>query len=120
MKDQVNIAVLGVGYWGKKLLSEYVPLAKSDPKVNLLMVCDVQEQNLMYCNETLNIHQEKLTMDYKKVLSSNKVDAVHICTPNETHFQICKEALSSNWEMIVAIQTVIHTLGIDILVDVGF
>ncbi len=101
MKDQVNIAVLGVGYWGKKLLSEYIPLAKSDPKVNLLMVCDVQEQNLMYCNETLNIPQEKLTMDYKKVLSSNKVDAVHICTPNETHFQICKEALNSNKHVLL-------------------
>lgn len=101
MKDQVNIAVLGVGYWGKKLLSEYVPLARSDPKINLLMVCDVQEQNLIFCNETLNIPQEKLTMDYKKVLSSNKVDAVHICTPNETHFQICKEALSSNKHVLL-------------------
>lgn len=109
LKDSVNIAVIGVGYWGKKVLSEYLQLVRSDPKINLSMVCDVQEQKVMYCNEAINITEEKLTMDYKQVLSSNKVDAVHICTPNETHYQICKEALSAGKHVLIEKPMALHS-----------
>ena len=31
--------------------------------------------------------------DHRKLLDDTKIDAVHICTPNATHYQIAKEAL---------------------------
>jgi len=93
LKDLVNVAVIGAGYWGKKVISEYLALAKDDPRTSLLRVCDVQDQNLQHCAEVFQISKDKLDKSYKEVLNSSDVDAVHICTPNETHYQICKEAL---------------------------
>ena len=101
MKDSVNVAVIGAGYWGKKVTKEYLQLARSDPKANLLLVCDLQDQNLKCCNETFHIPKKKLIMDYKQVIGSSDVDAVHICTPNETHYEICKEALSADKHVLL-------------------
>jgi predicted dehydrogenase len=101
LKDSVNVAVIGAGYWGKKVIKEYTQLSRSDPKVNLLMVCDLNDENLRYCSEAFHIPEKRLTMDHKQALSSNNVDAVHICTPNETHHQICKEALSARKHVLL-------------------
>lgn len=93
MKDNCNVAVIGAGYWGKKVINEYLQLAKENANVDLSMVCDVKDENLMYCREKFGVSREKLMPNYEEVLSSNNVDAVHICTPNETHHEICKQAL---------------------------
>jgi predicted dehydrogenase len=93
LKDPVNVAVIGAGYWGKKVISEYLALAKDDPSTSLLRVCDVQDQNLRDCGEVFQIPKDRLGKSYKELLNSSDIDAVHICTPNETHYQICREAL---------------------------
>lgn len=93
MKDSVNIAVIGAGYWGKKVIQEYLRLARTSPEVDLSLVCDVRDRELKCCNELFDLRETELTRDYKEVLDSDEVTAVHICTPNETHFKICREAL---------------------------
>jgi UDP-N-acetylglucosamine 3-dehydrogenase len=93
VKDLMNVAVIGAGYWGKKVIKEYLELGKSDSHVGLSMVCDLSDENLRYCNDVLGVSKDKLTRDYLQVLGSRDIDAVHICTPNETHHQICREAL---------------------------
>jgi len=108
MKDSVNVAVIGAGYWGKKVLREYLQLARSDSKVNLLMVCDLQDENLRYCNKEFHILAKNLTKEYKEVVGSNDVDAVHICTPNETHYQMCKEALSADKHVLLEKPMALH------------
>jgi len=93
MEDEVNLAVIGAGYWGKKVLAEYVQLAKTDPNVTVSMVCDLRDDNLEHCCRAFQIPKENLAKDYRAALQSKEVNAVHICTPNETHYPICKEAL---------------------------
>jgi len=39
MTDRVGVAVIGAGYWGKKLVSEYLP-AEKNGKIKLVKVCD--------------------------------------------------------------------------------
>jgi predicted dehydrogenase len=101
MEDKVNIAVIGAGYWGKKVIREYVQLARSTPEVDLSMVCDLADENLTYCGEVLKVPEDKLAGDYRKALDSDDVNAVHICTPNETHYRICKEALKANKHVLL-------------------
>ena len=93
MKDSFAVAVIGAGYWGRKVINEYLQLARGNAKVDLSMVCDIKDENLEYCREKLDISEEKLKLNYKEVFDSSSVDAVHICTPNETHHEICKQAL---------------------------
>jgi len=108
LKDSVNVAVIGAGYWGKKVIREYLQLDRSDPRVNLLMVCDLKDENLRCCNEEFHISKKKLVRDHKEVLASNDVDAVHICTPNETHHQICKEALGAGKHVLLEKPMALH------------
>jgi len=108
LKDLVNVAVIGAGFWGKKVIREYLQLARSDPKVNLLMVCDLNDENLRCCNKEFHIPAKNLIKEYKEVVGSKDVDAVHICTPNETHHQICKEALSANKHVLLEKPMALH------------
>jgi len=97
--QEVNVAVIGAGYWGKKVLYEYVQLARKRPDVKLLAVCDLLDENLEYCQKHFGLPY--MTKDYKEVLLNHEVNAVNICTPNETHFEICKAALEAGKHVLL-------------------
>jgi len=42
-----NVGVIGVGYWGRKIVDEYTKVEE----VNLIGVSDLDEKNLAFCNE---------------------------------------------------------------------
>lgn len=97
----VNLAVIGAGYWGQKMVAEYLQLAKVNSGFNLVQVCDLKEENLRYCRDVLHVAPEKLGSDFEGVLKSPDVDAVHICTPNETHHKFGLTALSMGKNVLV-------------------
>jgi len=96
---KLNVAVIGVGYWGKKVVSEYAQLAKRNASVSLHSVCDLSEENLKYCKGNYDVPY--VTKYHKEVIASPEIDAVHICTPNETHYEICREALDAGKHVLV-------------------
>jgi len=95
---KINIGVVGVGYWGKKIVHEYVQLGKQNSLVDLHAVCDLLEDNLKYCE---NYAIPNMAKYHKEVTFSPDVDAVNVCTPNETHYQICREALEAGKHVLV-------------------
>jgi UDP-N-acetylglucosamine 3-dehydrogenase len=97
----VNLAVIGAGYWGRKVTSEYMQLSKQDLNFNLAKVCDLKDDNLLFCKENLNVEKEKLSNELDDVLESGEIDAVHICTPNETHFAFAYRALSKGKNVLL-------------------
>jgi predicted dehydrogenase len=108
LKDNFNVAVIGAGYWGRKVISEYLQLAKENANVDLSMICDVKDDNLTYCREKFGVSGEKLRTSYQEALSSDDVDAVHICTPNETHHEICKQALLAGKHVLLEKPMAMH------------
>jgi UDP-N-acetylglucosamine 3-dehydrogenase len=116
--DKLNVAVIGVGYWGKKIASEYDLMSKTDPSVNLIGVCDVFDENLKFCKEKYDISYLAKTPD--EILSNPEIDAVHICTPSVTHYDICKEALNSGKHVIVEKPMTLDSLEAMKLVDLAF
>jgi UDP-N-acetylglucosamine 3-dehydrogenase len=96
---KTNVAVIGVGYWGKKIVCEYSELAKRNSNVNLSAVCDLSKENLQFCNENYNIPY--VCSSLGEVLSCPEIDAVNICTPSETHFKISKAALEAGKHVLV-------------------
>jgi UDP-N-acetylglucosamine 3-dehydrogenase len=101
MEKNLDIAVLGAGYWGRKVIAEYLQLAAINPKVTLSKVCDMKDENLEYCSEVLRVDKAKLDSDYDTLLSSGDVDALHICTPNETHHKFCLAALNAGKHVLL-------------------
>ena len=92
--DNLKVGVIGAGRWGKKHIDEYSKMKG----VELLWVSDVSEDALKYCKEEYDI--KNISTDYNDVLSSD-VDAVSICTSNETHYKVCKDALLSGKNVLV-------------------
>jgi len=97
--SKINIGVIGAGYWGKKIASEYNQLSKKDSRVSLHSVCDLLEDNLIFCKAKQNASH--VTKCYNDVLSSSEIDAIHVCTPNETHYELCRAALDAKKHVLV-------------------
>jgi len=91
---KIKIGVIGAGRWGKKHLEEYLKIKD----VDLAWVSDLSKENLRLCQEQYNI--KNVTNNYKDLLSSD-VEALSICTSNETHFEICKDALNAGKHVLV-------------------
>src|SRR5512136_2639676 len=60
MIKPVGVAVIGAGYWGTKLVREYM-LAQQKGNVKLVKVCDSSLAALVACKEQLPIDEELLT-----------------------------------------------------------
>ena len=101
MANDLNIAVIGAGYWGRRVIPEYMQLSNLNPRVKLAKVCDLKGENLDYCAKTLGVEEEKLYLDYEALLSSSDVDAFHICTPNDTHHKFGLAALNAGKHVLI-------------------
>lgn len=94
MDSQINLILFGSGYWGSKLASEYLLLKKENTNFNFLGVVDPDKDRLSSIGSKLNLPSSMLFTDVDKCLANPDVNAIHIATPNETHFRIAYEGLS--------------------------
>ncbi|MDD1777556.1 MAG: Gfo/Idh/MocA family oxidoreductase [Candidatus Helarchaeota archaeon] len=90
----VNIAVIGIGEWGKN----HVRVVKEIKDFNLSCICDVNDKNLEKMKE---IHKIKTITDYREILENDDIKAVTICTPSDTHYKIAKQALEAQKHVLV-------------------
>jgi len=118
MKNPVRVAVIGAGYWGKKVINEYLRLMKN-ANAELSRVCDFKTDNLVFCKDRYGIPSKALTTDYREVFSLEDIDAVHICTPNETHYSIALEALKSGKHILIEKPLTLETKHAYDLVDLA-
>jgi len=92
---RIEVAVLGVGYWGKKIVDEYTNI----PGVKVKAVSDQMDKNLEFCRDRYGI--ENLYHDYREVLKDDDITAVNVCLPNSLHYQACKDALDAGKHVLV-------------------
>ncbi|UCF49682.1 MAG: Gfo/Idh/MocA family oxidoreductase, partial [Thermoplasmatales archaeon] len=81
----MNIGVIGVGYWGKKVVGEYLDLA-TEGVIDKVGICDAREDILKSYKNNNNVNI--IEKDYKKFVSNNSIDAVHICVNNNNHYLV--------------------------------
>jgi len=91
----INVAVMGAGYWGRKIVDEYCNI----PSVCLKAVSDIMEENLDFCRTRYGV--ENLYKDYREVLEDETIAAVNVCLPNQLHHKVCKEALEAGKHVLV-------------------
>lgn len=115
--ERLNVAVIGVGYWGKKIASEYALIGNNSSNVNLLGVCDVFDDNLKFCKERYDVPY--LAKTPQEIFSNPEIDAVHICTPSITHYDICREALKHRKHVMVEKPMTLNSLEAMKLVDLA-
>lgn len=90
--SKAKAGIIGAGYWGKKHVEEYTALGLQT------FVSDLSEENLKFCSDK---YGSTTYSDYRKILNDTSIKTVSICTPNTTHYKICKEALESGKNVLV-------------------
>src|SRR5438128_2234057 len=97
--SRLNIAVIGAGYWGKKVIAQILDIARTGDEINLHSIADSSPIALEQCRKEFGPLNYRL--DYHELLSDPKVSAVHLCSPNHTHFEIASEFLRQGKHVLV-------------------
>lgn len=90
-----RVAVLGYGYWGPNVARNFAALSECE----LYAVCDPDPARLEIV-KGLYPAIECMTR-YQDVLDDDAVDAIAICTPVHTHYEIAKASLLAGKHVLV-------------------
>ena len=91
----MNVAVIGLGYWGPNLLRNIYETQMCDQ----IFCCDLQEKNLKKVKNRYPSVQTE--MDYTKLLKRDDIQAVVIATPVSTHFPLGLESLTAGKHVFI-------------------
>ena len=91
--NPVEIAVVGMGYWGKNLVRNFYELGA------LSLVCDANRSIEAHCQK--NYHGVSFCSEYGAVLSNRRITAVVLATPAVTHYEMAKAALQAGKDVFV-------------------
>lgn len=97
--SRINVAVIGAGYWGKKVISEVLGLARDGFDLSLYSVVDSSQATLELCKREFGPLDYRT--DYQDLLTDPKLSAVHICAPNNIHFKVASDFIRSGKHVLV-------------------
>lgn len=87
---------LGIIGTGGICNNKHLPsLAKVADKVEVVALCDQDEEKAIATKERHGLTNAKIYTDYKELLADPEIDVVHVCTPNVAHCQITVDAFEA-------------------------
>src|SRR5881296_2055802 len=92
-KSKVNIAVVGVGYWGKNLVRNFHELGA------LAVLCDADRS--LEGTYQRSYEGVRFCSEFSEVLSDSSIDAVALATPAVKHYEMAKAALEAGKDVLV-------------------
>lgn len=101
MVGKINLALFGSGYWGSKLAGEYIQFQQQNQEFNFFGIVDPDKTRLSELQKKLDLDSDMLYDNVEECLSNSDVNAIHIATPNETHFPLAQEALKRNKHVLL-------------------
>jgi UDP-N-acetylglucosamine 3-dehydrogenase len=97
--EPVSLAVIGAGYWGKKVIREVTSISQKEKSIKLHSVVDNSPTTLEACRQEFGPLDCKL--DYQPLLSDRSLSAVHICAPNQFHYEIASAFIKAGKNVLV-------------------
>ncbi len=95
MADQMTVAVVGAGNWGKNLVRNFATM----PKSRLKYVCDLNKELLAgIARQFPSVQAEP---DLKNVLADPEVQAVVIATKAASHYGVARQCLEAGKHIYV-------------------
>jgi predicted dehydrogenase len=91
----MQVAVVGVGGWGKNLARTYFQI----PECSLKYICDLDQQKLQQLR--LQLPGTILTSRFQDLLEDADLQAIVIATTAATHYPLCKTALQAGKDVFV-------------------
>ena len=95
MKNKINIAQIGVGYWGPNLLRNLI----ENKHCLVKYVVDLSKDRRDYVRRKYPLIKVLKQIDL--ILNDKELDAVIISTPVATHFELCMSFLNAGINVLV-------------------
>jgi UDP-N-acetylglucosamine 3-dehydrogenase len=97
--DPLSLAVIGAGYWGRKVIREITSISQRERSIKLHSIVDNSPTSLEACRQEFGPLDYRL--DYQTLLSDKTLSAVHICTPNPFHFEIASAFIKAGKNVLL-------------------
>jgi len=91
----INIGVIGVGYWGPNIIRNLM----ANKRFSVSRCADLHQERLDYIAALYPTI--KSSIDYREIIKDPTIDAVAICTPVFTHFEIAHAALQAGKHILI-------------------
>lgn len=91
-KKVIRIGSVGLGGIWKGV---HEPGIRRSPDLELVAICDIDEEKLKAAGEKYGIDEAHRFVDYHDLINCPDVDAVDICTSNDAHFEIGMAAVEA-------------------------
>lgn len=88
-KTKIRMGIIGTGL----IFNRHYSGIKTSQDAELTAICDRDETALREKAKLLELPENHVFTDHKDMLDSGLIDAVSICTPNNTHVRIALDAL---------------------------
>lgn len=88
----MKVAVVGLGYWGSKVVEEYCAL-RDRGIIDGVVACDIDESVLA------EVEADEHVQSFDRAVEL--ADALHICTSNEFHYDLASRALTAGRDVLV-------------------
>jgi len=89
---ELKVGIIGCGGIAG---GKHLPALAKQSAVKLVAFCDIIEERATKHAEQYGVKGAKVYKDYRKLLEAEKLDVVHICTPNISHSEITVAALEA-------------------------
>ena len=95
MKNEINFAQIGIGYWGKNLFRNFYRVRN----IKKIVACDNSETAKQWLQ--VDYPHIDFVNDYQSLLHDRSIDAVAIATQANSHFDLAKEFLLAGKHVFV-------------------
>jgi predicted dehydrogenase len=95
MKENINIGVIGYGYWGPNIVRNFFTVDNCTVK----MVADGRAERLAVLSKTYPSVRGVQTAD--EIIADKSIDAIVIATPVYTHYTLAKKALENGKHVLI-------------------
>lgn len=102
----MNLAHVGVGYWGKNILKNLINLEQTFKNFKLKYIVDKNTQNIInFINNELSnkeiLKEVIIKNDLNEIIEDKDLDGVIISTPAATHYELVRLALFNDKHVFV-------------------
>jgi len=87
--SKIRMGIIGLG----GISRAHIEGILNSPDGELVAICDIREEILREKGEEYGIPESHRFTNYIELLQCSDVDAVSICTPNKSHYQITKDVI---------------------------
>ena len=97
MNATINVAVVGTGYWGQNHVKVYKRL-DTQGILRFKKICDA---NSAISKKIADQYGVASTQSFDEILNDPEIDAVSLCTPNDTHYKLGFEILKAGKNVLI-------------------